>query len=432
MADGCCFNLEQQPLFSIKVLTSSASAAACASPKLLQNQIKGNMRPAMELIFRQQDEAAHDSSERLPDLICLSHLRWDFVYQRPQHLMSRFAAERRVFYVEEPVFQGVAPRLEVQRSPDNVCVVTPFLPSEHGETHVNHLQEQLLNELLEEQNIQQYVLWYYTPAALRYSRHLRPLATLYDCMDELSLFLGAPAELRQQELELFARADLVFAGGPSLYESKRKQHGNVHLFPSSIDTTHFGQARYLPEPPDQAHLPHPRLGFFGVIDERLDIALLQGVAEARPDWQLVLIGPVVKIDPACLPQRENIHYLGKRSYQELPAYLGGWDVALLPFALNEATRFISPTKTPEYLAGGKPVVSTPIRDVIQLYGEVELVHIAESVTDYVAAIEVALERGTTSSDLDRVDGLLAQNSWDCTWLHMRQLLDEAASTRKVS
>ncbi len=204
--------------------------------------------------------------------------------------------------------------------------------------------------------------------AIAFTRHLQPQAVVYDCMDELSAFQGASPTLKNYEAELFSRADLVFTGGQSLYESKVNQHPNVYAFPSSVDVPHFGQARNLQEPADQAHIPHPRLGFFGVIDERMDIELLAGIAEARPDWHLVIIGPVVKIDPATLPQHENIHYLGGRDYKQLPAYLAGWDLAMLPFARNESTRFISPTKTPEYLAAGRPVVSTSIRDVVRPYG----------------------------------------------------------------
>ena len=206
--------------------------------------------------------------------------------------------------------------------------------------------------------------------SLAFSDHLAPGLIVYDCMDELSAFRGAPPELVEREVELMCRANLVFTGGYSLYEAKRQRHDNAHPFPSSVDVEHFAAARRPQhDPDDQAEIPHPRLGFYGVIDERLDIALIEQVARMRPDWQIVLVGPVVKIDPAELPQRDNIHYLGGKTYDELPQYLSGWDVAIMPFALNESTRFISPTKTPEYLAGGCPVVSTPITDVVRTYGD---------------------------------------------------------------
>jgi UDP-galactopyranose mutase len=246
-------------------------------------------------------------------------------------------------------------------------------------------------------------------------------------MDELSAFRGAPAELVQREAELMQAADVVFTGGQSLYEAKRAQHTNIHAFPSSVDVGHFRTARkLLGEPPDQAGIAHPRLGFFGVVDERMDTALLDGVAEARPDWQLVILGPTAKIDPADLPRRPNIHYLGPKAYRELPRYLARWDVALLPFARNESTKFISPTKTPEYLAAGCPVVSTSIRDVVRPYGEQGLVRIADTVPDFVRQVQEALAHDRKSARWRRaVDSMLATMSWDRTWGEMSALVEEA-------
>ena len=256
----------------------------------------------------------------------------------------------------------------------------PQLPTGMEPRAISTALRTLVDELVQTERVRRPLLWYYTPMALDFTAHLDASAILYDCMDELSAFRGAPDCLRERESLLVERASLILTGGRSLYEAKRLQyrHDNLHLFPSSVDIAHFGLARGpLPEPPDQAHLPRPRLGFFGVLDERLDIALLSAVAAARPEWQFVMVGPVVKIDPDSLPQRPNIHYLGKKGYDQLPGYLAGWDVALLPFARNEATRFISPTKTPEYLAAGKPVVSTSIRDVVTPYGEQGLAYIAD-------------------------------------------------------
>src|SRR5678815_953596 len=253
------------------------------------------------------------------------------------------------------------------------------------------MMRKLLDRLLQEQGIENFVAWYYTPMMLGWSEHLRPLAVVYDCMDELSAFKNAPVELRVKEAELFALADLVFTGGRSLYKVKREQHSAVYCFPSSIDVDHFTRALGVEtDPVDQGGIPRPRIGFCGVIDERSDIQLLRRVAEMRPDWQFVMLGPVVKIDENDLPRHENIHYLGAKNYDDLPDYIGGWDVAMMPFALNESTRFISPTKTPEYLAAGLPVVSTPIRDVVRPYGEVGLVKIAETAEDFVASIQAAL------------------------------------------
>lgn len=366
-----------------------------------------------------------------PDIVCLSHLRWNFVYQRPQHLLSRCAQGKRVFFIEEPIFsEEPLARLDINEDSNGVVVVVPHLPQGLSEETRNADLQLLINSLFAEHNINKYICWYYTPMAIAFTRHLQPQAVLYDCMDELSAFQGASPTLKNYEAELFRRADLVFTGGQSLYESKVNQHPNVYAFPSSVDIAHFGQARNIQEPEDQAHIPHPRLGFFGVIDERMDIELLAGIAEARPDWHLVIIGPVVKIDPATLPQHENIHYLGGRDYKELPAYLAGWDLAMLPFARNESTRFISPTKTPEYLAAGRPVVSTSIRDVVRPYGESKLVRIADTVSEFVTAAELAMQEDTPASEwLSRVDVFLEKISWDRTWASMMKLIDSAIAAR---
>jgi UDP-galactopyranose mutase len=241
-------------------------------------------------------------------------------------------------------------------------------------------------------------------------------------MDELTAFAGAPTALRRREAELLARVDLVFTGGRALYEHKRDLHESVHVFPSSVDAVHFRAARAsTADPASQAEIPHPRVGYAGVVDERMDLRLLDAVAAARPDWQLVLVGPVLKIDEATLPRRPNIHYLGERRYSELPAYVGGWDVATIPFARNEATRYVSPTKTLEYLAAGLPIVSTSIRDVVRPYGDEGLAWIADEPDGFVAAVENALaqDRGAFSA---RADELLARTSWDRTWAGMDRLV----------
>jgi UDP-galactopyranose mutase len=367
------------------------------------------------------------------DLICLSHLRWNFVYQRPQHLMSRFARERRVFFFEEPVIDEGPPRLVlnahsmISGEAVQLWVVVPHIPGKLSDEERVKMLSTLIDQLIKEYDIHAYVLWYYTAEAMQFTHHLKPKVTVYDCMDELSLFKNANPKLHDLEIELFSRADLVFTGGRSLYEAKRSLHEQVHCFQSSIDAKHFGQARErLQEPPDQETIPHPRLGFFGVLDERLDIQLLAGVASARPDWQIVLVGPVVKIDAEHLPKNVNIHYMGMKDYQDLPGYLAGWDVALLPFAINESTRYISPTKTPEYLAGGKPVVSTPIRDVVQSYGEKQLVRIAATVDEFVRAVEEALHEKATNAWLTKRDAFLADMSWDNTWQNMDFLIEGRA------
>ena len=370
-----------------------------------------------------------------PTLLCFSHLRWDFVFQRPQHLMSRFAKDMPVVFWEEPMDIGrrETPFLKVSQAEgfSNIRVVVPHLPEGMSEAR----RDASLKRLLEAHVASLHgplIAWYYTPMMLDFSRDIAASAIVYDCMDELSKFRFAPEKLLGLEQEMIDKADLVFTGGSSLFEAKKDRHASVHLFPSSVDRVHFSKGRGgLFDPADQEELPHPRLGYYGVIDERFDIELLGKIAEMRPDWSFVMVGPVVKIEAQDLPKRPNIHYLGSKTYEQLPAYLGGWDVALMPFAMNESTQFISPTKTPEYLAGGKPVVSTPVKDVVRHYGHLEAVGIAGDAEAFVAACETAL---TLAADrggkwLAEADLMLSSSSWDTTQARMAGLIAEVLGTR---
>ena len=376
-----------------------------------------------------------------PPLLIFSHLRWHFVTQRPQHLLTRAAKSRQVYFIEEPWMHdasdpssavdegGQLEYLSVDESKNVTVVRTHF---NHGEDLIAG-QRRLLDCLIAAKGLDNFDRWYYTPMALAFSDHLRGGVTVYDCMDELSAFLGAPTELIAREKQLFGVADVIFTGGQSIYEAKRTKHANVHAFPSSIDVPHFEQARALKvEPEDQAGIAHPRAGFFGVLDERFDVTLMAEVAKLRPEVQFVLLGPVVKIDPAALPQAANIHYLGKKSYSELPAYLAGWDVALLPFALNESTKFISPTKTPEYLAAGKRVVSTPITDVVRGYGDAGLVAIAATAEEFAQAIDAALAKPNDVTWEMNVESKLSEGSWDKTWSAMSGEMEAARQKNSAS
>ena len=340
--------------------------------------------------------------------------------------MSRFGRKRRVFFFEEPVLEeGAEPHIRTRVCPQTgVHVVVPVLPRGLEAGRVNSLQRDLLSSMLQANGIKKYIAWYYTPTAMEFTSALDPRLTVYDCMDELSAFSGAPPSLKNNEQALFQQAQLVFTGGRSLFEAKRKQHPSVYLFPSSVDVAHFGRARQVSEEPeDQKPIGKPRFGFAGVIDERMDIELLKQVAQARPDWQFVLLGPVVKINPASLPQAANVHLLGMKSYADLPAYMSGWNIGMLPFALNDSTRFISPTKTPEYLAAGLRVISTPIRDVVTPYGQSGLVSIAENAEQFIKAGEELLAEGLTPEFRERADQFLAQSSWDKTAREMEQLME---------
>src|SRR4051794_12919615 len=279
-------------------------------------------------------------------LICLSHLRWDFVYQRPNHLMARAARDRVVLFVEEPVESTGGPMLEMEQH-GGVTVVRPHLPVDLSAVGRQAVLADLIRELVERERIERPWLWFYTPMALPWTDGLDASAVVYDCMDELAGFRGAPPALATQERELFARDDVVFTGGRSLGEAKARQHPNVHALPSAVEVAHFARARKPGlDPEDQAGLARPRIGYYGVIDERLDRELIAGIAELRPSWSFVLVGPVAKLSPEEVPAGRNLHLLGQKPYDALPDYLRGWDVAVMPFARNEATRYISPTKTP--------------------------------------------------------------------------------------
>lgn len=356
-----------------------------------------------------------------PSLVCFSHLRWNFVFQRPQHILTRAARTFRVHFVEEPIFEAcIKPYMRCCVVADGVSVAVPILPDTIPRAEHAKCVALLLDHYLETAAPSPAVGWYYTPMALEHSAHLTFPVQVYDCMDELSCFKDAPDNLRDLEQQLMAKSDIVFTGGVSLFEAKRELHDNVHVLPSSIDRAHFAPARtrMLAEPSDLAAIPHPRVGYFGVLDERLDLALVDAVAAARPDWQFVMLGPVAKIDPACLPSRPNIHWLGIKTYAELPAYLAHFDVGWMPFALNDATRYISPTKTPEFLAAGLPLASTKVTDVVRAYGAAGLVEIADGAEEMMRSLGSLLSQRDDQEFLARVDRHLASMSWDSTWARM--------------
>lgn len=361
-------------------------------------------------------------------LIVFSHLRWDFVYQRPQHLMSRLARHYRIVFIQEPEPSEVADETGWQTSeplPGLKVWQWSGLTPERGFVHdaARQLRAKLA-ELCEQHPL--HLAWLYTPMAMPLLDTLDPQLVIYDCMDELSAFMNPPAGLIDHERQLLARADLVFTGGPGLYACKRTQHANVHCFPSSVDSAHFRKAldrniAYAPH----ADLPRPRLGFFGVLDERLDTTLIAAIADAHPEWTLVLVGPIAKIDPMSLPQRSNICYTGKQPYELLPAFLASWDVCLMPFAINEATRFISPTKSLEYMAAERPVVSTAVRDVMAMHADT--VAIAHTVPDFIRCCEeaLAMPAAERQQKIRQMRAKLKLTSWDTTVRDMHRLMLEA-------
>jgi glycosyltransferase involved in cell wall biosynthesis len=365
------------------------------------------------------------------NLLCFSHLRWDFVYQRPQHLMARFASASAVYFFEEPIFTDTGESfLVVSKRTDNVWICVPHLSHGLDQSQVNAEQAALLEFFFAGRDMSDFTFWYYTPMALSFTEHLAAGLTVYDCMDELSAFKFAPDEIKVMEKKLFEIADIVFTGGHSLYEAKKNLHDNIFPFPSSIDKKHFTTSRdSQAEPADQATIHGRKIGFYGVIDERFDIGLIENIATMRPDWNIMLIGPVVKIDAATLPQKPNIFYLGAKSYQDLPQYLSGWDVAIIPFLIDESTRFISPTKTPEYLCAGRPVVSTPITDIVNPYGANQLVSIASNASEFIDAIEFWMQCENKKEWLNRADKFLMTMSWDITFSDMTTRMEQTLTKR---
>jgi glycosyltransferase involved in cell wall biosynthesis len=367
----------------------------------------------------------------MKSLVVFSHLRWNFVYQRPQHLLSRLASRWPVIFIEEPVPSAAEDRIETIAAAPGVEVWRPHLRGAAHGFHPEHKAalQRLVAKSMQKQDITDYWIWFYTPMALPMAEKLEPEGIIYDCMDELSAFKNAPQQLIDQETALFKAADVVFTGGRSLYNAKKGRHRNVHCFPSSVDALHFRQGTQ--DHPLQKDIPHPRMGYCGVIDERIDLDLIAGMADARPDWQFVMVGPVVKIDPASCPQRPNVHWLGQQGYNDLPAFINGWDVCLLPFALNESTRFISPTKTLEYMACGRPCVSTAIRDVVEPYGHVVPIH--RDAEGFVRACEEILQRDAAQRQShDRaVADIISRTSWDATAAAMGELIAQAEAAREA-
>lgn len=365
-----------------------------------------------------------------PTIIALSHLRWDFVFQRPQQLLTRAARTRCVYFVEEALREGE--RFDERRlQRDGVTVIQPIVPAETDDPAEIDRHIGRIVSALAQSATRPLLLWFYTPMALPWAEGISADAVVYDKMDELSAFAFAPPELIDREAELLARADVVFTGGRAMFEAAAGRHANLHCFPSSIDVAHFGGSRVAAaiDPADQRGLAHPRIGFFGVIDERLDQQLLAEVAARRRDWQFVMVGPTAKVDPARLPRADNIHWLGPKPYADLPAYLAHWDAGWMPFALNESTRFISPTKTPEFLAAGLPLVSTAIVDVVRPWGESGLVAIAVNVLTSISALETALA-GPLPGWKAAVDAALATGSWDQTWRSMEALVGAITGARQ--
>jgi glycosyltransferase involved in cell wall biosynthesis len=370
-------------------------------------------------------------SDPVPDLVVLSHLRWCGVWQRPQHLMSRLARLRaaagaRTWFVEEPMTGAVAaPRLE-HEDRDGITRVWLVVPAD-GRAPGAHVgfggdgaedYDELVAGLLQQQGRPPAPdVWLYTPMALDIAERLEPARLVYDVMDDLASFLNAPEGLALRQRRTLAEADVVFAGGRSLHAALvAAGRADAHLFPSGVETAHYERSRAL-----RRARSRKVAGYVGVIDERLDLRLLADLAAALPQWTIRVVGPVVKIDPSTLPQSPNLEYPGLTAYKLLPEVMAGFDVALMPFALNQATRSISPTKTLEYLAAGLPVVSTRVPDVVADYRRV--VHLADDGPGFAAACREVV-RHSASEREQRVRAAGVRQEWDVIAQEMAELLDQ--------
>lgn len=363
-------------------------------------------------------------------LICFSRGRWDFVYQRAQQLMVRAVRGRRVFFVEEPVFDRGPAHLTLRRSVEGVLIAVPTLPRDTPPGEVDGLLRELVDHLIEHFEITRYVLWFSTPAALPFTHHLAPCGVVYDCLDDQPGFrAGRPTQL---ELRLLGAADVVFTEGRSLCDAKREHHANVHAFASPIDVDHFLQGRGIqPEPADTRALLGAKVGFAGAVDERLDLALVAAVADLRPHLSFVMVGPIARAVAADLPRRPNLHWLGARTYAELPRYLASWQAAMLPLRRDDDTALRSPTATLEYLTAGRAVVSTSIADIVHPYRDLGLVRIADDAAGFAAALDAAIAEDGLGR-IRHVDRWLATQSWDRTWDDMDELIDQAIETRAAT
>jgi glycosyltransferase involved in cell wall biosynthesis len=381
-----------------------------------------------------------------PAIVCLAHLGWDFVWQRPQQILSRIARDYPVMYVHEPALGSTAdgePQLTQVAADHNVTAWQPMYPDRGEElerwreNYAKLVCDRLIAQGWARQSgsglvpTRRLIVWFYTPAPVYMLDYLPADLVVYDVMDELANFKGAATTLPEREALLLARADLVFTGGRSLYAARKDRHLHVYCFPSGVDARHFAQALEadLPVAAEIADLPHPTLGYYGVIDERMDCALLGSLAEQHPDWSIVIVGPIVKIEPSDLPRASNLHYIGQQSYAQLPTFLKGFDVCIMPFAINDATRYISPTKTLEFMAAHKPIVSTPVPDVVENWGQV--IRIGADAPSFGAAVTNAL-RETKAQRLARLASeirIIGEHSWDSIAGHMRSLIGEALARR---
>lgn len=332
--------------------------------------------------------------------------------------MSRASRCYPVWFFNPPVIGAKQDLLKTTADVQNISIGDIFTAAKN-EKEANAALSLLMDDFIKTSFIEPFALWYCGPAAIEWTRNLNALVTIYDCTEHIT----ASPKLSALEQELLRKADLVFTSGQSLYQDKFAQHPHVFSFPNSVSTEDFAAAKHkYQDPEDQKHIPHPRLGYFGRINERIDFALIKELAELRPDWQVIFVGPLETANEK-LPRAKNLHFLGEKAYEQLPAYLAGWDVALVPFISSEYTKFLNPEKTAEYLAAGTPVVSTEIPDMLRPYACKRLVRVAGSVEEFIESCQISMDSGHPVNQ-QTIDDFLRHTSWDETWAKMQICIDD--------
>lgn len=372
------------------------------------------------------------------DVVCLSHLPWDLALERPHQVMRRFARDRHVFFVEEPRATDAELRTVMRTAEPNVHVVSLGVPADMAPGDVEIAYRRCVASLAS--STERPLLWVYSPASVHAARDLDASLVVYDCVADHAARSEATPEVRAAEAELLARADLVFTAGTSLFESKRGRNVSTYPLPSSVDAEHFAHAASARERGDHrdaselAGVPGPRIGFLGPIDDRVDLALVDRLAAARPDVQIVLLGALVGVTTWDLPDRPNVHWLGAKTYHELPEHVASWDAAMIPFRDDAATRRSEPSGLLACLAANKAVVSTPADEVMPYAerGVVKVVHADRFVAGVDEALRDARDVVVTAVRRLACEGVLARTSWDRTYQAMRRLVDEAVMSREVA
>ncbi len=360
-------------------------------------------------------------------IVCFSDISWNVKFQRPHQLFSQAKRINIIIFIEKPLLQRSGkPNHFISRVSDNILILTPVITDEDPESTIHETVEQLLTEKLKSHNTTEYICWYYSPKAINYSQKLTPKLIIFDCMDECCGYEGADTEVNESEKKLLEVTDLVFTGGRSLCNAKKLLHKNVHLFPDSIDYERFnGNTKQAKK--NIIKKPAAKIGYFGVIDERLDLNLLDKIAANKPKWKFEIAGPIVENMHGKLPERKNITFTGDIRDEEIPSIIGEWDAAILPYSKNNSTENTAPSRLLVYFAANKNIVSTSINDIVHYFGENGMVRIADEPDDFVKALEAAIKYKPEAEWQKKVDSIIRKTTWEKTWNGMSKKINKLLS-----